>query len=96
MTPCHVIGHQMLLFYSPVLITGCHAKLLVTRRFTASAMGLKERYLPLGTFYFALLPAFQGFPGADSSTSKLAGLHTVVRNIVPDQLLFESHSNPQT
>ena len=40
-------------------------------------------FLLSGVFYFGLLPSFQGFPVANSSTSELAGLHVDLRNIAP-------------
>ena len=46
---------------------------------TTSATNLREHFLLSGVFY---LPAgFKAFLGASSSTSKLAGLHTDLRNI---------------
>ena len=42
-------------------------------------------FLLSGIFYLTLLP---GFYGAGSSSSKLAGLHADLRNIVPAQLFF--------
>ena len=70
-TLCHVIGHQ----------------LLPTHPFTASATDLRERFLLSGISYLTLLPAFfKASQGAGSWTSKLAGLHADLQNIVPAQL----------
>ena len=43
-------------------------------------------FAQLGYFNLKLLPAFQGLPGAENSTSKLVGLHAVVLNTVLAQL----------
>ena len=48
---------------------------------------MKERFLLSGVFYLALLPAgFKASLEAGSSTSKLAGHHADLRNIVPARL----------
>ena len=51
-----------------------------------------ELFLPSGVFYIALLPAFESFPGADSSTSKLPGLHADLWNIAPVQLFVSQQT----
>ena len=69
-------------FYSLVLLMGQHATPFVIRWFTVCATDLIEQFLPSSIFYLALCPAFQDFPGADSSTSKLAGVHPVLWNMI--------------
>ena len=55
---------------------------------TASATDFRERFLLSGVFYLTLLPdGFKASLGANSSTSKSAGLHADLQNIAPT-LLF--------
>ena len=71
-TLCHTIGHQLL-----------HIQLCYHRccRFE------RAFFYSQAFFYFTLLPAFfKASPGASSSTSRLAGLHADLWNIVPAQL----------
>ena len=55
----------------------------------------RESCLPSGIFYHTLLPAVQGFAGANSSAPKSAGLLVLVSQS-QSKCLFESHRNPQT
>ena len=55
---------------------------------------LRERSLLSDIFYLKLLPAgLKASLGADSSTSKLAGLHTDLRNLAQPDYLFESQQS---
>ena len=69
------------------LMSPCYlqdAMLMVMQWSTTSAVDLREHYLLSGNFYLTSLPAvFKASLGAGSSTSKLAGLHADLRNIVP-------------
>ena len=56
-TPFQAIGHQML-FFSPLLLTGHSATLLVTRWFTTCATDMRELFSSSGVFYLTLLPDF--------------------------------------
>ena len=54
---------------------------------TTSATNLRKRFVPSSVFYLALLPAgLKPSLGAGSSTSKLAGFHADLRNIVQNRL----------
>ena len=69
--PCHAIGHQLLPSQP------CYCKYY---RF-------ERAFFLSGIFYLTLLPAFfKASLGADSSTSRLAGLHADLWNIVLAQL----------
>ena len=94
-SPCSLVLPMLLMWHyiiqwssstTPVLLTGHYAMSVVTWWSTASATDLREHFLLSSVFYLTLLPFFQGFPGAVSSTSKLAVLHADLRNIVPARL----------
>ena len=85
-TPCQAIGHFVFLL-SPCYLQDTMPCQWSSSDFTLRATDLRERFLLSGIFYLTLLPAgFKASLGAGSSTSKLAGLHADLRNIVPAQL----------
>ena len=78
-TPCHAIGHFVFWCHYLTYRMPCHASghLVIYRewyRFERAFLTLR-RFLPCTPSC-----CFQGFPGASSSTSKLAGLHADLQN----------------
>ena len=78
---------------APVWLTGVHARPLVTwyvpPKLYCQCYRFETAFFTLRHFLLCTpFCWFWGFPGADNSTSKLAGLHADHWNIVPDRPLY--------
>ena len=83
LTGRHATPLVSLFFIITMLLTERHAMPVVILWSTTSATDLRECFLLSGVFYLTLLPAsFKASLGAGSSTSRLAGFHADLRNIV--------------
>ena len=83
-TKCHVtpVVTRYFLFTSVTFRAPCHV--IGHQMICCKCYG--ERFLHSDDFYLTLLPDFRGFRGSGSSTSKLAGVHAAVEDIVTDRL----------
>ena len=80
---CHVV----VLSYLKLPFEPCSSRLLCSLQTTTHQ---------LGTTWLCSIPAFIKVSlGADSSSLKVVGLHTMVQNTASAHCLFKSHGDPQ-
>ena len=81
-TPCYTTGHFVFCYHHVTYRTLCHASSHLVIYHDCYGF---ERALFTRKYFLPYNPScwFQGFPGAGSSTSKLAELHVDLWNIVP-------------
>ena len=86
-TPCHTIGHFVFWYHHVTYRTPCYTSghLVIYRE----CYGFERAFFTLRPF-LPCTPSccFQGFPGASSLISRLAGLQADLRNIAPAALFF--------
>ena len=85
-TKCHVTPVVTTCFLLTSVTFGAPCHVIDHQMFCCKCYGLRECFLHSDVFYLTLLPDFRGFRGSASSTSKLAGVHVAVENIVTARL----------